>query len=132
MTAVSEVTAPLAEHGTSIAVRLDDTLGNLQSLSQELSTFAKLATREDGSLNKFVTDPQLYQNLNQSAMSLSVLLKNLEPIIRDMRIFSDKVARHPELIGVSGALKGSSGIKETPGATDTRRSADRPQNYESR
>jgi len=26
-------------------------------------------------------------------------------------VFSDKVARHPELIGVSGALRGSSGLK---------------------
>ena len=35
-----------------------------------------------------------------------------KPIVRDMRIFSDKVARHPELIGVGGALKGSSGLKD--------------------
>jgi phospholipid/cholesterol/gamma-HCH transport system substrate-binding protein len=59
-----------------------------------------------------VSDPELYRNLSSSAGSLAVLLQNLEPIVRDMRIFSDKIARHPELIGVSGALRGSSGLKD--------------------
>jgi phospholipid/cholesterol/gamma-HCH transport system substrate-binding protein len=31
--------------------------------------------------------------------------------VRDLKIFSDKVARHPEIIGVGGALRGSSGLK---------------------
>jgi phospholipid/cholesterol/gamma-HCH transport system substrate-binding protein len=50
-------------------------------------------------------------NLDRSAQSAALLLHNLEPIIRDLRVFSDKVARHPELIGVSGVLRGSSGLK---------------------
>ncbi|MCA9023317.1 MAG: hypothetical protein KDA74_24380, partial [Planctomycetaceae bacterium] len=48
----------------------------------------------------------------RSASSLTVLLNNLEPIARDIRIFSDKIARHPEILGVSGAMKGSSGLKD--------------------
>ena len=51
-------------------------------------------------------------NLNLSASALTVLLNNLEPIARDVRVFSDKIARHPEILGVSGAMKGSSGLKE--------------------
>ncbi|MCA9147569.1 MAG: hypothetical protein KDB05_32570, partial [Planctomycetales bacterium] len=43
---------------------------------------------------------------------------------RDVRIFSDKVARHPELIGVSGALRGSAGIKEVP---DDQQQTQKPQ-----
>ncbi|MEZ5949624.1 MAG: hypothetical protein R3C12_10490 [Planctomycetaceae bacterium] len=59
-------------------------------------------------------DPQLYRNLQLSSASLAALLSNLEPIMQDMRVFSDKVARHPELLGVSGYMKGSSGLKELP------------------
>jgi phospholipid/cholesterol/gamma-HCH transport system substrate-binding protein len=51
-----------------------------------------------------------------------MILRNLEPIMHDLRIFSDKVARHPELIGVSGALRGSSGLKD-PEDADSRHSA---------
>jgi phospholipid/cholesterol/gamma-HCH transport system substrate-binding protein len=67
---------------------------------------------EDGSINRFARDPELYENLNSSAESLNLLVRSLEPILKDVRVFSDKVARHPELLGVSGAMKGSSGIKE--------------------
>jgi phospholipid/cholesterol/gamma-HCH transport system substrate-binding protein len=43
--------------------------------------------------------------------------------VKDLRIFSDKVARHPELIGVSGALKGSSGLKDPPPETPIRQTS---------
>jgi phospholipid/cholesterol/gamma-HCH transport system substrate-binding protein len=66
-------------------------------------------------LIRLAKDPTLYRNLNDSTTSLSVLLRNLEPVVRDLRIFSDKVARHPELLGVQGALRGSAGVKEVPG-----------------
>lgn len=119
------VTGPLANKSTSIVTRLDNTLANLESLSQELSDFAQLAAKEDGTLRRFATDPDLYRNLNRSAESMTVLLRNLEPVLRDLRIFSDKVARHPELMGVSGALNGSSGLKDPPPEEPVPRSAGR-------
>jgi phospholipid/cholesterol/gamma-HCH transport system substrate-binding protein len=38
-------------------------------------------------------------------------MKNLDLVMKDLRVFSDKIARHPELIGAGGALRGSSGLK---------------------
>jgi phospholipid/cholesterol/gamma-HCH transport system substrate-binding protein len=111
---LNDVTKPLARYTTSIVTRLDNTMANFESLSGELNDFAQLVNKKDGSIQRFASDPQLYQNLNRSAESLAVLLKNLEPILRDVRIFSDKVARHPELMGVGGAFKGSSGLKDPP------------------
>lgn len=108
------VTEPLARRGGSIVGRLDKTLGNLELLTGDLSRFSRTVNTPDGSLTRLARDPALYRNLNESASSLSLLLKNLEPVIRDLRIFSDKVARHPELLGVRGALKGSAGVKEVP------------------
>jgi phospholipid/cholesterol/gamma-HCH transport system substrate-binding protein len=113
---IEQLTDPLARHSASIVGRLDHSLGNLESLTAELNDFAQLMTNEDGTLRKLAVDPRLYQNLNRSASSLAVLLKNVEPIVRDLRIFSDKVARHPELIGVGGAFRGSSGLKDPPEA----------------
>lgn len=117
---LQDVTDPLAKSAGPMMVKLDRTLTNLDQLSSELAVLSRLAAKEDGSLRKLASDPELYRNLNRSAETLSILLTNLEPVVRDMRIFSDKVARHPELIGVSGALRGSSGLKD-PDETEVRR-----------
>ena len=109
---LSDVTAPLAKRSTSIVTQLDSTVANLDAMSGQLRNFVEIAVKEDGALQQLAKNPDLYRNLNNSAVSLSLLLKNLAPIIHDVRIFSDKIARHPEIIGVSGALNPSSGVKE--------------------
>jgi phospholipid/cholesterol/gamma-HCH transport system substrate-binding protein len=119
---VHAATAPLAEQSRNLVSRLDGGLIELEALLTELHAFAAMMNDEDGSLQKFASDPDLYDNLNRSASSLVVLLDNLEPTLRDVRIFSDKVARHPELLGVRGAISGSSGIKEVP--AEERQAAD--------
>ena len=40
-----------------------------------------------------------------------------EKITRDLEVFADKIARRPELIGVGGALRPSSGLKDLPGTS---------------
>ena len=109
---MEKVTEPLAKHTTSIVERLDGSLANLEALSGELRTFSEMANNSDGTLKKLMTNPKLYHDLERSAASMSALLQNLDPIIRDMRVFSDKVARHPEIIGVGGVLRPSTGQKE--------------------
>ena len=109
---LSEATDPLADHSRSMVVKLDGSLGQLESLLTELNTFAAMMNAEDGSMRRFASDPELYENLNLSAAALTNLVQNLDPIVRDVRVFTDKVARHPELLGVSGALRGSSGLKD--------------------
>lgn len=109
---VSEVTEPLARHSTSIAAKLDRGLGNLDVLLLELSKFSRNLSSENGSLQLLVSDPDLYNNLSRSAGMLESLMRNLEPILKDARIATDKIARNPELLGVGGALRGSDGLKD--------------------
>jgi phospholipid/cholesterol/gamma-HCH transport system substrate-binding protein len=109
---IQQATEPLATESDVIVRKLSGSLIQLESLLTELNRFSKLVNSEEGSLQKFASDPDLYRNLNRSALALSVLLDNLGPALKDMRIFADKIARHPELLGVSGAVRGSSGIKE--------------------
>lgn len=105
------VTEPLAEKSDAIVTKLHSSVHNLDALLLELNQFARTINSEDGTLNKLVSDPELYRNLNHTAASMTILMQNLQPAIRDLRIFTDKVARHPELIGVGGAFKSSSGLK---------------------
>lgn len=109
---IEGVTQPLAKHTTSIVVRLDRSLANLESMTADLRDVAQLASSSDGSLKRFLSDPTLYSDLEKSATSLSILLRNLTPVVEDMKEFSDKVARRPELMGVGGALRPSTGLKD--------------------
>ncbi|HAH44998.1 MlaD family protein [Gimesia sp.] len=109
---LSQVTDPLAKHSQSMVIKMDRSLSRLDAILAELNSFSRALNEGDGSLKKFISDPELYRNMNRSASSLTVLLNNLEPIARDIRVFSDRIARHPEVLGLSGAMKGSSGLKD--------------------
>jgi len=109
---LSQVTEPVGKRGEQMVAKLDNSLTNIDQLLTELNRFARVVNQKDGSLQKLVSDPSLYNNLDRSSQSLLVLMKNLEPVMRDMREFSDKVARNPELLGVGGAVRPSKGLKD--------------------
>lgn len=109
---IQQATLPIAQESDVIARKLSGSLIQLESLLGELNRFSQVLNAKDGSLQKLAADPALYQNLTRSAATLSVLLTNLQPIVQDVQVFTDRIARHPELLGVSGAVRGSSGLKE--------------------
>ena len=111
LTNLTEVTAPLAQRSSTIAARLDNSVASLESLLQEMALFSKAINSENGSLSLLAKDPKLYRNLNEAAASLQLMMRNLEPAVKDLRVFLDKIARHPEKIGVGGALHPDSGLK---------------------
>ena len=113
---MNRMTDPLAKATPAIVTKLDSSLGQLDSLLRELTVIAQIVNQGQGTLSKLANDPTLYDNLNRSAASIPVVLRNLELIAHDLRIFSDKIARHPEVLGVRGAIQGSSGLKEVPAA----------------
>lgn len=77
----------------------------------EMAVFARSINSENGSLSLLAKDPKVYRNLEQTTASLALMMKNLGPLMEDLRIFSDKIARHPELLGIQGVIEPSSGIK---------------------
>ncbi|MBI1347677.1 MCE family protein [bacterium] len=110
---LSQVTEPVGQRGPVMVAKLESSLANLDGLLNELNRVAQAVNQPNGTINKLASDPSLYDNLDRSAQSMAVLLKNLEPVLRDMREFSDKVARNPELLGVGGAFRPSSGLRDT-------------------
>ena len=108
---LSEMTTPLAKRSSSIAIRLDNSMASLETLLKELAMFSKSINGENGSLALLAKDPQLYRNLNDAAASLQLIMRNLEPTMKDLRTFADKIARHPEKLGVGGVVNPDTGIK---------------------
>lgn len=105
------VTKPLAERGAVMVKNLDDGAARLNQITLNLGEFAKSLAQGEGTVRRLVMDPGLYNNLNEAAASLNKSFLRVERIIRDVELFADKIARRPELLGVSGAVSPSSGIK---------------------
>ena len=121
---INQAAAPLAQRSDRLVTDLARSIHNIQTMTRELAVVSQLMTQNDGSLKKLLTDPTMYTNLNHTAASLNVLLRNLEPVFADLQVFSDKIARHPELIGLRGVVRGSDGLKNgnvRPAAFEQRR-----------
>lgn len=108
---LNTATAPLAAQSPQIVQRLNQSLGHIESITKDLSAVSTLMNQNDGTVRRLLTDGSLYRNLDSTSASLSVLLQNLKPVVADLQVFSDKVARHPELLGIRGVVRGSDGEK---------------------
>jgi phospholipid/cholesterol/gamma-HCH transport system substrate-binding protein len=87
--------------------KLNKTLGDVHELVQAVA-------RGDGTIQRLLSDPSLYNNINDTANAVNRMLPRIDRALRDVEIFADKLARHPELLGIGGAVRPSSGVKETP------------------
>ncbi|MBN2473534.1 MAG: MCE family protein [Pirellulales bacterium] len=90
---------------------VDKAMGHVAVFSEEMETFSRNLNSEDGSLGRFIHDPELYTHLNRAAKRIDDVSWRLEPIVDDVRVFTDKIARHPEMLGVRGALERRAGVK---------------------
>ncbi len=108
---VKGFTEPLGRRGEVLMARIDQGTEKLDQLIAELLVFGRSLNNRESSLGQFVHDRELYDHLNRAAKNIDELSRQLKPIVKDARIFSDKIARHPEMIGVRGAMSRSPGIK---------------------
>jgi phospholipid/cholesterol/gamma-HCH transport system substrate-binding protein len=76
-----------------------------------MTVFTEKLNSADGTIGLLINDPQLYQHLNRAAKNIDEITRELKPIKDDLRVFTDKIARHPESLGVRGALEKKAGIK---------------------
>jgi phospholipid/cholesterol/gamma-HCH transport system substrate-binding protein len=105
------LTRPLGERGTAMVAQIDQTIGRLDETLKQAAMFAKALNESEGTLGKLVRDPKVYDDLAQAAANVNRLTKELRPIVDDVRVFTDKIARHPEQLGVRGALDRRPGLK---------------------
>jgi phospholipid/cholesterol/gamma-HCH transport system substrate-binding protein len=105
------LTKPLGDRGSEMVAQIDRTIGRLDETLQQAATFTKALNESQGTLGKLVRDPKVYDDLAQAAATVSALTKDLRPIVDDVRVFTDKIARHPEQLGVRGALDRRPGLK---------------------
>ncbi len=111
---LKKFTNTLRDKGPDAVVHLDQAAEGMDVLTQKLNTFADALNDDKGSLGQLVHKPDLYENLNRAVGNIKELTVQLQPVIHDARVFSDKIARHPETLGVRGAISPSLGTKGLP------------------
>jgi len=107
---IQQFTGPLSRNAEQRIAQFDRAVEGLAELMTNMQTFSRNLNDESGTLGQLVKNPELYNNLSQAARNVNVLTRQLEPIVRDVRIFTDKVARHPGVI-VRDAVSPGVGIK---------------------
>lgn len=111
---MQKVMKPVGDKGPLILKNLEESTTNLNSTLKDLRELIQIVARSEGTVQKLLSDPGLYNNLNDSATMVTKILPRLDRILQDAETFADKLARHPELIGIGGAIRPSSGLKSSP------------------
>ncbi len=118
---VAEFTKPFGNQGEQIVTEALQTIRNVDALLVDLRTVSATVNRVvnrvndgQGTLAKLVDDDQLYFSLVSTLENVETLTRRLQPVVDDVRVFSDKISRNPSrLIDVQGVLmhRPNGGIK---------------------
>lgn len=113
---LDKATKPLADNAEPVIKNIAMAAENLSKTLVDARAAIGAFNKADGSFGKVLNDPQLYNQLVDAASNLNRTLLRAEKIAKDLEVFADKVARKPEIIGIGGALRPSTGLKEAPTA----------------
>jgi phospholipid/cholesterol/gamma-HCH transport system substrate-binding protein len=111
---LQKATQPLAERGPSAMRNLDESMSKLNQILGDVQQLLHVAGRSDGTLQRLLTDPSLYNHLDEAACMLTRTLPRVDRILQDVETFADKIARHPEALGLGGVVRPATGLKEAP------------------
>jgi phospholipid/cholesterol/gamma-HCH transport system substrate-binding protein len=111
---LKKITGPFAERSESLAQNFQVSSAQLAITLKDVSELIRVYGRSDGTIQRLLTDPSLFQNANEAVCMLAKLMPRLELTLRNLEVFSDKLARHPELLGVRGLTNPSAGLKDPP------------------
>lgn len=111
---IGKITAPLGERGPSVMKNIEDASVQLNRTLCDVRELIQAIGRSEGTFSKFMTDPSLYNNLNDAALSAVRIMPRVDRALRDFEIFADKIARHPESLGLGGVVRPGSGLKDPP------------------
>lgn len=104
-------TEPLAERGGELVEQVLHSLQGLDRTLTQVEQFGNTLNNSDGSLKRFLEDDEMYYQIRRTVENIEQATARVRPILEDVRIFTDKIARDPRELGVRGALsKRPSGV----------------------
>jgi phospholipid/cholesterol/gamma-HCH transport system substrate-binding protein len=104
------VTKALDEQGEGMVSNIAQSVERLDELLGQFNKFSRALNSKEGSLGQLVNNPELYNSLSQAAANVNRLTRELEPIVCNVNIITDKVARHPGVV-LTDAIAPGPGLK---------------------
>jgi phospholipid/cholesterol/gamma-HCH transport system substrate-binding protein len=101
---IEQFTEPLAQHSDELVNQVMGTMSRLESTLAEVDEFGKALNNKDGSVHLLLEDKEMYWKIRRTVENIESATARVRPILDDVRIFTDKVARDPRQLGVRGAL----------------------------
>ena len=92
---IRDVTEPLGNNAPQMVDNMNNAILRLNNVLGEFEKFSETINGNQGTLGKLIHDDELYQRLNQAACNVQQVSSRLRPIVNDVRILTDKMARHP-------------------------------------
>ena len=92
---IQTFTKALDEHGEGMITNASQSVDRLDELLGQLNRFTRAMNSREGSLGQIINNPELYNNLSQAALNVNRLTRELEPILCNVNVITDKIARHP-------------------------------------
>lgn len=111
---IERVTRPLGERSERIARNVDEATAQLNQVLGDVRALFRAIDRADGTLRKILTDPSLYNDVDTAVVMVTRILPRVDRILHDFEVFADKLARHPEAVGLGGVVRPGSGLKNPP------------------
>ena len=111
---IAEITEPVSQNSEVLVANAVSALDNLNALSVDLKRFTTRLNNSQGTIAQLVDNPQIAFKVDQTLQSIrsasgnvEILTQKLQPILGDVRVFSDKIARNPgALIDLKGTISG--------------------------
>ncbi len=101
---IEKFTEPLGQRGDEIVSQVLVSLRNLDRALAEVATFGELVNNSDGTLRKIIEDDEMYYQIKRTVGNIETASARIRPIMDDVRVFTDKLARDPRELGVRGAI----------------------------
>jgi ABC-type transporter Mla subunit MlaD len=114
MSNIQQVTKPLTDRGSSVAKNLDESLDKLNRTLGDVRALIQAVGESNGTLSRLLKDPSLYNRIDDALCMVTKMLPRVDRILKDIETFADKLARHPESIGIGGVVRPGSGLKDSP------------------
>lgn len=109
---LEKFTKPLGESGPQLVANVEESTRNLNDLLEQFVAFSEALNSGQGTLGRLVHDDEVYQQIQRVVGNAEEITRRARPIVEDVRIFTDKIARDPRQLGVKGALdQRPSGLK---------------------